>query len=215
MSNPNFINLFSTPICTFSYPDNQALNKTLVESIHQLSNSSKSSDEYRSHQGGFYTPANLAHSTLPGMEQIQKLILENMKIYVDKVIDSGYGRKTVITKEMISLQIWAALTEEKAYQAPHLHAGANISGIYYVKIPSKPEPQGAIDLLNPLELQEMTFIPGAATTHCRVVPEAGMMLIFPAYVRHTVHPFFGDGERIIVVFNAMVTHGYGMTSNET
>ena len=50
----------------------------------------------------------------------------------------------------------------------------------------------------------MTFLKGFSKTYCRIQPHAGDLLIFPAYLKHIVHPFFGDGERIAVVFNASV-----------
>ena len=50
----------------------------------------------------------------------------------------------------------------------------------------------------------MTFLKGFSKTYCRVRPRPGDLLIFPAYLKHIVHPFFGDGERIAVVFNAAV-----------
>ena len=79
------------------------------------------------------------------------------------------------------------------------------AGVYYVEVPDKPEPQGCIDLLTPIDLKEMTFLKGDSNTHCRIVPKAGDLLIFPAYVKHHTHPFFGDGVRIAVVFNVGVS----------
>ena len=72
------------------------------------------------------------------------------------------------------------------------------------KVPELEEPQGCIDILSPLEQQEMTFIKGYSKSHCRVCPKPGDLLIFPAYCKHFVHPFQGEGERLCVVFNAVV-----------
>ena len=35
-------------------------------------------------------------------------------------------------------------------------------------------------------------------------PEPGLMLMFPSWLRHAVHPFMGKGERITVAFNLAV-----------
>jgi hypothetical protein len=35
-----------------------------------------------------------------------------------------------------------------------------------------------------------------------VAPREGMVLVFPAFLGHSVHPFTGEGRRIVVGFNA-------------
>jgi hypothetical protein len=34
-----------------------------------------------------------------------------------------------------------------------------------------------------------------------IKPQAGMMLTFPAWIEHQVHPFTGDGNRISIAIN--------------
>lgn len=195
---------FATPVFIRQMQDASALNKTLADMVRGLANTQKSHDLHRSHQGGFYTPGTLFEQNLPGVREVRELFRAAIRTYIDKVAETGFGRTRPIPDNWIHLQGWAALTRANDYQAPHVHAGANLSATYYVELPDKPEPQGCIDLLNPLVLQEMTFIPGANTTHCRVVPKVGMLLVFPAYARHTVHPFTGEGERIAIVCNCAV-----------
>ena len=198
---------FATPIFTRQFDDTQELNATLARTVRELMRNNPSHDHQRAHQGGFYTPGTLFEQNFPGIPEVRALMRAALRTYIDQVAATGFGRKTPIADEQLYLQGWAALTRERDYQAPHVHAGANLSAIYYVEVPGKPEPQGCIDLLNPMVIQEMTFVPGANTTHCRVVPQPGLLLAFPAYVRHTVHPFYGDGERIIIVCNGYVRPG--------
>jgi Putative 2OG-Fe(II) oxygenase len=37
-----------------------------------------------------------------------------------------------------------------------------------------------------------------------IEPQPGMLLAFPAWLEHFVHPFFGEGERISVAINVMI-----------
>ncbi|MGH8480799.1 MAG: putative 2OG-Fe(II) oxygenase, partial [Gammaproteobacteria bacterium] len=189
MAKDSLIQAFATPVLTRQVDGAAALNGTLAHTIRELARRGPSHDRYRSHQGGFYTPGTLFEQDLPGLAEIQRAMRTGVRTYVDLVAAAGFGRKRAIPDEWILLQGWAALTGAGDYQPPHVHAGSNMSCVYYVEVPAKPEPQGCIDLMNPLTVQEMTFIPGANTTHCRVVPRPGMLLIFPAYVPHTVHPF--------------------------
>ena len=48
-------------------------------------------------------------------------------------------------------------------------------------------------------------IPGFDFGRSRTIaPEPGMMLLFPAWMPHMVHPFYGLGERIAISFNVRV-----------
>ncbi|MBC7987730.1 MAG: hypothetical protein H7X93_13840 [Sphingomonadaceae bacterium] len=198
------VQAFATPVFTWQFADRAELNARVAESVRRLARAGRSHDENRAHQGGFYTPGALFDDPPPEIVEVRSLMRDGVRRYMEVVARTGYGRIRAIPDGWIHLQGWAALTRERDYQPPHVHAGSNMSCIYYVEVPDKPDPQGAIDLMNPLPAQEMTFIPGGQTTHCRVTPRPGMLLIFPAYVSHIVHPFFGAGERICIVANAMI-----------
>ncbi|MGH8581249.1 MAG: putative 2OG-Fe(II) oxygenase [Gammaproteobacteria bacterium] len=196
--------LFATPVFVRQVEGAAVLNETLAGTMRNLAGTRRSHDLYRSHQGGFYTPGTLFEQDLPGVREVCELFRSAIRTYIDQVAETGFGRIQPIPDSRVHLHGWGALTRANDYQAPHVHTGSNLSATYYVEVPDKPEPQGCIDLLNPLVLQEMTFIPGANTTHCRIVPKPGMLLVFPAYLRHTVHPFFGAGERIAIVCNGII-----------
>jgi hypothetical protein len=36
-------------------------------------------------------------------------------------------------------------------------------------------------------------------------PQSGLLVVFPAWIEHWVHPFFGSGERISIAVNIDVT----------
>jgi hypothetical protein len=36
-------------------------------------------------------------------------------------------------------------------------------------------------------------------------PIPGVMVLFPSWLQHFVHPFFGKGERISIAFNVVTT----------
>ena len=193
-----FIAAFATPIFLRHFGDTAELNHTLAETVRQMAHSERSSDRFRSHQGGFYSEDSFFQTKLPGAERLERLVQHAVSDYVRQLEGPN------APKLRLDLSAWVALTRAGDYQAPHVHGGATLSGIYYVEVPNVPEPQGCIDLLSPLEQQEMSFLKRYSKTHCRVCPRAGDLLIFPAYCKHFVHPFAGEQERIAVVFNATV-----------
>ncbi len=42
--------------------------------------------------------------------------------------------------------------------------------------------------------------------HYDVVPEPGMLILFPAFLNHKAMPYAGEQDRIVVSFNAQI-HG--------
>ncbi len=51
----------------------------------------------------------------------------------------------------------------------------------------------------------MVSVPGMRFAGRQVIaPEPGMMVVFPSWLQHCVHPFFGKLVRISVAFNVVV-----------
>lgn len=200
MAGDTLIQAFATPIFLRKQAGPPALNDTLAGTVRKLAADNPSDDAHRAHQGGFYTKGDFFEmEDQPGVKEIRRIAANAAVDYIRQTT----GRTDLPSR--IQLISWAAITRARDYQTPHVHAGATFSGVYYAVAPPRPEPQGCIDFLTPLDLKEMTFLKGDSNTYCRVVPEAGDLVIFPAYLKHYTHPFFDDDERVVIVFNAHVS----------
>ena len=189
--------VFPTPIYFDEKAGNNQLNIELATLIRKQSESTLSDDAFRAHQGGFYSTGELFNQPEPCVKQVMSVIRNGLNSYFEDLSIS----QSIVD---VTLQGWVALTRAGDYQTPHIHRGANISGVYYVAMANCEPPQGCIDFITPLDVQEATFLSGLSRSHCRVIPSAGAMVIFPSYLRHFTHPFKSDDERICVVFNAFV-----------
>jgi len=103
---------------------------------------------------------------------------------------------------------WINVNGPGDYNNPHYHPGNTWSGVYYVRtgaeVPDRPM-SGRIEFIDPRTRCEVG--PNMALGQAgimRVAPEDGMLLIFPSYLEHYVHPYFGPGERITLAFNSLV-----------
>jgi len=188
--------VFATPIYYDPAAAPTALNETLTATIRALAASQPSDDAFRAHRGGFYSPGTFFESDLPGVAGAKAVVRTGLEAFLREL-------GVAASVERIEVQSWVALTRAGDYQTPHVHAGAMLSGVYYCAVPDEPEPAGCIDFITPIDVQEMTFLKGLSRSYCRVRPEPGALVIFPAYLRHFTHPFDGDGERVCVVFNAV------------
>ena len=101
--------------------------------------------------------------------------------------------------------IWATDSEENDYNPCHSHFGL-MSGVFYLKIPpqvSEVNEEGAFNFHH----SEDGYVDVNPYSSIRpkgydmVIPEEGKFIIFPAWLKHSVTPFFGPGVRRAVSFN--------------
>jgi hypothetical protein len=103
-------------------------------------------------------------------------------------------------------QSWIVSQYKNEYNPWHKHSG-HFSGVIYLKLPDGMEnhfveetkdhyPSSGLIEFSYGEAQDMR----SDTLMCK--PEVGMMLLFPSYLKHTVYPFYCDGERRSMSFNA-------------
>jgi uncharacterized protein (TIGR02466 family) len=112
-----------------------------------------------------------------------------------------------------SLHGWANVNRLGDYHDPHNHPHAYLSGTYYVRVPqSRATPRnradvrpGCISFYDP-RVANMGAIRDdpQSEPELTVAPAAGMILMWPAFVMHFVHPNLSDEPRISVSYNLMV-----------
>lgn len=112
-----------------------------------------------------------------------------------------------------ALQGWANVNRLGDYHDPHNHPHAYLSGTYYVRVPSSRATKrnradvrpGCISFYDP-RVANMTAIRDdpQASPELTVAPVAGMILLWPAFVMHFVHPNLSEDPRVSISFNLMV-----------
>ncbi|MEM8744750.1 MAG: TIGR02466 family protein [Pseudomonadota bacterium] len=112
-------------------------------------------------------------------------------------------------------QAWPNVNRFGDYHNLHNHPHSWLSGTYYVQVPTG-EPKtgkgrsdlnpGAISFFDPRAQANMLAVKGDGQVEAehRVMPEAGMILIWPAFVHHLVHPNLFEENRISVSFNIVL-----------
>jgi len=112
-----------------------------------------------------------------------------------------------------SLHGWANVNRLGDYHDPHNHPHAYLSGTYYVRTPSSRATRrnradlrpGCITFYDP-RVTNMTALrddPQCAPEFT-VAPAAGMILLWPAFLMHFVHPNLSEEPRVSISFNLMV-----------
>ena len=101
---------------------------------------------------------------------------------------------------------WIVSQYAGEYNPYHHHSG-DFSAVIYLKIPPKMQEEldkeledhyptnGLIEFMYG-ETQDMR------TNYLKFNPEVGKLLVFPSYLKHFVYPFYSEGERRSMSFNA-------------
>ncbi|MCY4487294.1 MAG: TIGR02466 family protein [Deltaproteobacteria bacterium] len=107
--------------------------------------------------------------------------------------------------------MWSIINPPGSSNRAHIHPGCLWSGVYYVQAPTNAGRIEFIDprtqnLMSPAEYIPDTKRPRSCWTKVRYKPVAGRMLIFPAWLYHSVDPNRSkakgkEADRIIVSFN--------------
>ena len=112
-------------------------------------------------------------------------------------------------------EMWANVSGPGHSNQTHCHTGALWSGVYYVDVGGEGA-EGELVLEDPRFPANQMYMPGLvhrddkgepirAQNAIRPVP--GLLVLFPSWLRHSVRPYRGEGERISVALNLMVIPG--------
>ncbi|MEH6593502.1 MAG: putative 2OG-Fe(II) oxygenase [Halioglobus sp.] len=189
------INAFSTPIALLRCPQASSINNKLHDIIKAMSQDQPSDDQGRAHVGGWYSRGGFLSRDEPEVGTLAAFFQRSVEGYLAEAVSEEFAQ---IRK--LNFHTWAALTQPKEYQPPHVHAKSHLSGVYYVNVPQVAKPQGTLELMTPVGEQELAFFAQVSPTKINVQPSAGDLVIFPSYLRHYTHPFFEGADRSLVVF---------------
>lgn len=194
---------FPTLIGQFRMPDSELMNRELEALI--LAEESQYPTLGQSNIGGWHSrPDVLArpHAAVSALNQWITWALRKM------IEESTGGNKFHGT---LSAFGWATICRSGSYHAPHSHPDSAWSGVYYVNAghesPEWPL-SGVLEFIDPRAGVDAVTAPGDPYGEpFRIRPEASLLVIFPSWLPHWVHPYAGETSRIAISFNATATPG--------
>ncbi|WP_421656920.1 TIGR02466 family protein [Leptothermofonsia sp. ETS-13] len=187
----SYHNLFPTALFVFSLKEHDKLNQQLLALIYRLKQSDPG--QTASNVLGWHSKVNLFE-----LSEIQpfKQLVDGAIAQVAQAV--GYGNVRIV-----AANCWANVNPKYASNKIHDHANSLFSGVYYVKTPKDCgnlmfyDPRSARTFYKP-NVQGYTAYTADAVAH---VAEAGLLLIFPSWLKHGVEPNLSDEDRISISFN--------------
>lgn len=193
-----FIRLWPTTMLQRQIANSDAANQALTAYIMQAESS-------RDDMTVDYLSENLFSATDP--------VVDWLKACVNKSVSDYLKQHSISYDVDWQLQAWANINRNGDYHNLHNHPYCYLSGTYYVQVPQKYNTgvrsdlnPGAISFYDPRPQANMGAIKGDGQIdpEYRVQPVPGLMLLWPSFLHHLVHPNLSDELRISVSFNVML-----------
>ncbi|MCI0399803.1 MAG: 2OG-Fe(II) oxygenase family protein [Gammaproteobacteria bacterium] len=188
--------LFSTPILKYVLPDVESLNDSLRELILEREKSTPS--ESKSNQGGWQSSGDFFRWGGSAVNTLSN--------YIQKALDIATAKLNLPDNFKFEFEFygWAAVNRKGNYNTSHCHPMSTWSGIYYVDPGDHVDGGngGLLELSHPVNASVMSFFPAILPPEITIKPEAGMLILFPSYLQHSVRAYWGERPRISVPFNA-------------
>lgn len=194
-----FVSLWPTMLLKRTLPDAQAANRELTRLIEALDSKHRDlTTDYRSDE--------LFSNDHPAIAWLRECVNVTVRDYF-RHLGMDYDIRW-------SLQAWANINRFGDYHDYHNHPHAYLSGTYYVRIPTEIEKletrsdlrPGRLTLYDPRACANMTAIKGDpyVEPEYTIEPVAGMIVLWPAFVNHFVHPNLARQPRLSVSFNVIL-----------
>ncbi|MGO1119949.1 2OG-Fe(II) oxygenase family protein [Rhodovibrionaceae bacterium A322] len=191
---------FPTPIyktaCPLPKGFNAALKKTIMARRDQHASTNKSNI------GGWQSSPDFMNWGGPEVRHLGNWLNEAFGSMMEKEI----GHRNFNCN--LAVTAWANINKDGDYNRQHTHANNHWSAVYYVDL-GDPDPNvlpnGAIEFMDPRSAIGVFDLPGVMSVSTWTVqPEPGNLIMFPSWLKHSVLPFRGKGERISIAFNLRV-----------
>jgi uncharacterized protein (TIGR02466 family) len=189
--------VYATPLYTHVWPDAEATNRELARLI--LSRMPAEAQNRQSNVGGWHSGPDLLSWGGPAVAQLGQWIGTAIKTMT---LETG-GLTSV--PGMFGIWAWANVLKPGGYNTVHSHDRYAWAGVYYVAT-GEADPanafSGLFECVDPRMARSAVPIPGDPYRETiRIRPQPGLMVLFPGWLNHFVHPHTGSGTRIAIAFN--------------
>ncbi len=206
-SKDGFTELWPTTFLRRTLDNTAAANESLLDLILEA-------EAGRQDMTVEYASENLFERSAPAIDWLRQC--------VNKTV-ADYFKKMAISYDLEwGIHGWANVNRYGDYHNLHNHPHSYLSGTYYISVPAVADAETAISTtagssrsdLNPSAISffdprpqaNMTAIggDGQIDPEHRIIPEPGLILLWPSFLHHWVHPNLSENLRVSISFNVML-----------
>lgn len=209
-----FVDLWPTTLLQRVIPSSAGANLALAELLLHL-------DEEHAATSASSAKANLTADYLEqNLLDLDHPAIEWLAACINKTVADYLSRTGVSIDVSWQLQVWANINRTGDYHNLHNHPHSYLSGTYYVQVPDEADVAlgtrtdlnaNAISFYDPRPQSNMTAVAGdpQIDPEYRVLPEAGLVMLWPSFLHHLVHPNLASATRISISFNVVLERKSG------
>ncbi len=190
--------------CPETYTNIGALNKELVHHAKNHAMKATNPERYTTQFGWQTESGKLFEQNTELGKTIERLITNTVQEYISALPEDANHPVNLTRPKEFTYESWIVVLNTNGHQAPHIHPGAWLGGVYYVKLPEDFDSQATPDA------GHIVFGKGQEGLHntdspdtVTLKPVEGDLIIFPAYFWHHTIPLESDSERICLAFNVI------------
>lgn len=195
---------FPTLIGRFQLSNTTGINEKLLQTLLDRESSQPSVDY--ANQGGWHSSSDLLEWSTPEIGQLRQWISEALNRIVQATGQLPEVQGKPAPRGSFRISAWGNISRIGNYHRMHNHPDSAWSGVYYVTdAPTNPgNPlDGVLEFYDPRPFTEMVEVPGSPYGQRMLVrPMQGLMVLFPSWLYHFVHPVASQSLRASIAFNA-------------
>ena len=193
-NNNNILKLFPQPIFKYQVDNYKKINEELLKHIYDLHDDDNVGVKKSNINGWHSKPFDLK-------DNIPNKFYSHINNYIKDVFNK-YGWEYIDTK-VVCTSMWAIINKKGNFNIEHTHPNNYLSAAYYVKAPKN---CGNFKATNPNILNRHIRAKAEQANELNsnsasININEGDLIIFPAYLPHSVEENKSDEDRVIVSFN--------------
>ncbi|MGH6933591.1 MAG: putative 2OG-Fe(II) oxygenase [Dongiaceae bacterium] len=200
---PEITLTFNVPVLIQNMPDAESVNSGLRRAI--LGRAAAGGGARKSNAGGWHSEETLLDWPEPEIGALKNWI----DAAIQKLSRLPQRDNPGALRLAYRATGWANVNRAGNYNTLHVHSGSHWAVVYCVAV-GEEEPgiqfNGMLELRDPRPGAVHGRLPGFMFGRALTIkPAPGLLVVFPAWIEHWVHPFHGRGERISIAVNVDVT----------
>lgn len=214
---PNFISsVFPTLIGVFPYKNTEKMNAELKAALWEKRAKDPKGNPRSNVGGTWHSADDLLTTTGKAGQALSQLFAQ---AFAELARAHGAPKNAELG---FKLAAWAMIYPNGGYSTVHTHPNCHFSGVYWAtgtdeeavkaKMAELQQgiPPGCLEFVDNRGMNMKAPNMNLTPAH-RIVPQPGLMAVFPSWLQHFVHPHFGLEDRISVACNATLAK---VTPNE-
>lgn len=196
-------NLFCTPVITGNWEDADGHNPRMIDYIRREKSSSQG--VMLSNIGGWQSEDDLFKRNVPSITALRDWLFGVLLASYDHHYEGRFRNlmQQAGTNLGFECTAWANINFPGCSNKLHNHPGSHWSGVYYLHCPNA---SGDISFLDPRMGANMSSARSAlldlfSNNWESITPSAGMAVVFPSWLYHSVGTNLSDADRISIAFN--------------